>query len=1108
MTVTNYPKLLSVLRQNQSIVYLCGAGLSMSLGGHRNSWGAWLGAGADFLDADKADALRALLSSSDADALVSAAGYLLSALRENGRYHDFMQATIVSLTPSQKTLIDAFGRVNRAGDLIATTNYDLLLEHATGMAPVTYRAAGEILQMLRGELPRRVIHLHGAYDPANGLDDIIADGEQYRGILADEGAQFIQKLIGTRPLIIVGCGATVDDPNLSGFLSFVSEYLKLDVPYFYLCRTDDDTSRLPNNITPIVYGDEFSDLFAFMEEMTVYRMRNRHGLKEIVAVDPYVPRRKSVSAFGRMHFLNSFNRFVGREAELERLQAFCDREEQMLWWTVVGEGGIGKSRLLLEWLERLPALWYGFFGKTDRPQAYEAFTPFSDTVVIFDYVLGKEASCADCITNLLRAFSDSPYRLRIVLPERRLEPTKSDWLYLLQESMSRQDRARFDSFTYFEKGAKDHIVPMELHALSPNEEQAYIKEYLRVYLSHSAKEPAASVYLNDLDAVSLSIQRNFRKAFKPECYRPLYLSIYIEVWISRDGNAAVENVDHLLQLYMEKEEERWLIRFNGDRSTRDAYLKLLALACAVEIICINEPCEGYLQGEYSRVEAFLQSERRVGRKSSWSDLCICEEISDPSLNNGRRMVEDVFASDAWDEQQKPTVAASYIKLIPDKDEERTPTVYRLMQPIYPDILRGFIVDYYLDPSEWEAFAKLAREESVLAFGLFLNRAIDDFPDKPSFRQMALTPPDNPTDRFEFYITLLSSARRMITHRKQIEQILISSDASEYYGLWEVELWRRMAIVLTERDEIDALSENGDRFWEYLDSRLGIEAVREHIPELNDAYAVGLHNAQRNDLLQAFADKADAIAERLSDDGYIATSCSQMHVYLLLLNLYLKDTKSIRRDWERIALYAERFPDADTVENLATATREYVNLLAEKNLPNRMRGAIAKLEKGYERVQTEQIAGILALVLGTEYSVNERLVGEDEEATTRSARCVEKIGALYAKYPNAKEVLMAYAVVRADTFWADPRKKPFVSSEECEQFKAWFRAYPEQIEFAESYARLLLARYLHERENGTVEEANRCLKEYERIANQIDYRAYGEEQNQLKDVLEMVKRGGG
>lgn len=40
--VTEYPELCQALTSNEKIVYFCGAGVSMSLGGHGLSWVNWL----------------------------------------------------------------------------------------------------------------------------------------------------------------------------------------------------------------------------------------------------------------------------------------------------------------------------------------------------------------------------------------------------------------------------------------------------------------------------------------------------------------------------------------------------------------------------------------------------------------------------------------------------------------------------------------------------------------------------------------------------------------------------------------------------------------------------------------------------------------------------------------------------------------------------------------------------------------------------------------------------------------------------------------------------------------------------------------------------------
>ena len=66
-----------------------------------------------------------------------------------------------------------------------------------------------------------------------------------------------------------------------------------------------------------------------------------------------------------------------------------------------------------------------------KPEKAHLFVPFADTVVAFDYVLGQEQQCADTIAAFIEAFSDSPYKLRIVLLERHQRASEYDWLMVL-----------------------------------------------------------------------------------------------------------------------------------------------------------------------------------------------------------------------------------------------------------------------------------------------------------------------------------------------------------------------------------------------------------------------------------------------------------------------------------------------------------------------------------------------------------------------------------------------------------------------------------------------------------------------------------------------------
>ena len=56
--MANYPQLLKTLATDQRIVYLCGAGASMSLAKHRLSWPNWILAGKDYLSGPEKSGIR------------------------------------------------------------------------------------------------------------------------------------------------------------------------------------------------------------------------------------------------------------------------------------------------------------------------------------------------------------------------------------------------------------------------------------------------------------------------------------------------------------------------------------------------------------------------------------------------------------------------------------------------------------------------------------------------------------------------------------------------------------------------------------------------------------------------------------------------------------------------------------------------------------------------------------------------------------------------------------------------------------------------------------------------------------------------------------------
>lgn len=158
--VANYPQLLRALATDQKIVYLCGAGASISLADHKLSWPNWILAGKHYLDtADQAE-LDELIGSWTTEELINAVTYLLEKLKSVRLYESFMAETVGSLHPVNDTFKEALRKICRAGDLITTTNYDLTIEESVDAESVSYSSPADILSVIRGG-DNKVIHLHG-----------------------------------------------------------------------------------------------------------------------------------------------------------------------------------------------------------------------------------------------------------------------------------------------------------------------------------------------------------------------------------------------------------------------------------------------------------------------------------------------------------------------------------------------------------------------------------------------------------------------------------------------------------------------------------------------------------------------------------------------------------------------------------------------------------------------------------------------------------------------------------------------------------------------------------------------------------------------------------
>lgn len=139
---------------------------------------------------------------------------------------------------------------------------------------------------------------------------------------------------------------------------------------------------------------------------------------------------------------NGFIPLIGREAEVAELAAFCDHESPFRWMVLTGDGGMGKTRLALEFARRREEDgWSAGFLSAEglrhwvRHDGFPRWSPLADTLVVIDYAASKVQDLKPLLERFGRWGVDATEdaRLRLLLLEREAD-RDSGWLHELRGS--------------------------------------------------------------------------------------------------------------------------------------------------------------------------------------------------------------------------------------------------------------------------------------------------------------------------------------------------------------------------------------------------------------------------------------------------------------------------------------------------------------------------------------------------------------------------------------------------------------------------------------------------------------------------------------------------
>jgi len=218
--------------------------------------------------------LRALLSGDDPGAWIEVADAVTTGLggAEAGEFRRWLRETAGTFAEhsTSTTALEALADLAQRGAVIATVNYDGLLEEATGLAHVTWRDQARVERVIRGD-EQAILHLHGHWsDPAS----IVLGGRSYQAIRDASHAQAVMSTLRmTRTLVFIGHGAGLVDQNWGPFLRGTEDLFAGSEYRHYRLVRESERERVQEEhpdaqrIVALTYGDNYDDLGPFLRSL-------------------------------------------------------------------------------------------------------------------------------------------------------------------------------------------------------------------------------------------------------------------------------------------------------------------------------------------------------------------------------------------------------------------------------------------------------------------------------------------------------------------------------------------------------------------------------------------------------------------------------------------------------------------------------------------------------------------------------------------------------------------------------------------------------------------------------------------------------------------------
>lgn len=182
----------------------------------------------------------------------------------------WLRSTVGELKAKDQSVISAIRDLETLGAVLATTNYDSLLEDGTDLRTVSWGNIKERTAVVQRQ-SRGVMHLHGCWDAP---DSIVFDYDGYNRHMRTEEAQAtLHGWLAAKTMVFVGCGEGLHDPSFTTLLDWSRKTLGDPAlrRHWRLClSSEEDTCKRDHKDSPIVplgYGNGHDELAGFIRRL-------------------------------------------------------------------------------------------------------------------------------------------------------------------------------------------------------------------------------------------------------------------------------------------------------------------------------------------------------------------------------------------------------------------------------------------------------------------------------------------------------------------------------------------------------------------------------------------------------------------------------------------------------------------------------------------------------------------------------------------------------------------------------------------------------------------------------------------------------------------------